>query len=216
MPVAARGWFPEAIAPAALRTLRQLRDCSALEGFYLAGGTALTLRLGHRRSLDLDFFSAVGFEPNRMIERLRSMNREVTVRSQESDTLHVDFDSAKVSFLAYDYPLLFPLSDYEGVDIADPRDIACMKINAISGRGVRRDFIDLYAITQIYGLSELLELFDRKYGGIKFSRIHLLKALTHFEDAEKDTSPELLVDLDWDEVKKFLETQAVAMYRSRR
>ena len=216
MPVAEMGWFPEAIDPATLRTLLQLRDCSALEGLYLAGGTALALRLGHRRSLDLDFFSAVGFAPNRMIERLRSMNREVTVRSQESDTLHVDLDSAKVSFLAYDYPLLFPLSDYEGVDIADPRDIAYMKINAISGRGVRRDFIDLYAITQIYELSELLELFDRKHEGIKFSRIHILKALTHFDDADADASPELLIDLDWDEVKRFLETQAIAMYRSRK
>ena len=151
-----------------------------------------------------------------MIERLRAMNREVTVLSQESDTLHVDLDSAKVSFLAYPYPLLFPLDDFEGIDIADPRDIACMKINAISGRGVRRDFIDLYTIAQTHGLSELLELFDRKHEGIKFSRIHILKALTHFEDAEKDASPELLVDLDWDEVKRFLETQVIAMYRSRR
>ena len=214
MPVGEVGWFLEAIDPVALGALRQLRDCSALDGFYLAGGTGLALRLGHRRSLDLDFFSTTGFAPNRMLERLTSMNRDVRVLSRESDTLHVSLDSTKVSFLAYPYPLLFPLNDFEGVDIADPRDIACMKINAISGRGVRRDFIDLYAIAQTHGLSELLVLFDRKYEGIEFSRIHLLKALTHFEDAEKDPSPELLVDLDWNQIKQFLETQAIAMYRS--
>lgn len=215
MPVGEVGWFPEAIAPAALGALRHLRDCSALDGFYLAGGTGLALQLGHRRSLDLDFFATTGFAPNRLLQRLTSMNRDVTVLSRDSDTLHLSLDSAKVSFLAYPYPLLFPLNDYEGVDIADPRDIACMKINAISGRGVRRDFIDLYAIAQTHGLSELLELFDRKYEGIEFSRIHLLKSLTHFEDAEKDPSPELLVDLDWNQIKQFLETQAIAMYRSR-
>lgn len=214
MPVVDEDWFPEAIDPDALGTLRRLRDCSALDGFYLAGGTALALRLGHRRSLDLDFFTTTGFAPDRMLERLISMNRDVTVLSRESDTLHARIDSARVSFLAYPYPLLFPLDDYEGVDIADLRDIACMKINAISGKGVRRNFIDLFAICKTHGLSELLELFDRKYAGIEFSRIHLLKALTHFEDADKDASPELLADLDWDEIKRFLEAQAVALYRS--
>lgn len=214
MPVGDEDWFPEAIDPDALGTLRRLRDCSALDGFYLAGGTALALRLGHRRSLDLDFFTTTGFAPDRMLERLISMNRDVTVLSRESDALLARIDSAKVSFLAYPYPLLFPLDDYEGVDIADLRDIACMKINAISGRGVRRDFIDLFAICKTHGLSELLELFDRKYAGIEFSRIHLLKSLTHFEDADKDVSPELLEDLDWDEIKRFLEAQAVALYRS--
>ena len=216
MPLADMGWFPEAIEPAALRALRQLRAWSALDGFYLAGGTALALRQGHRMSLDLDFFSASGFAPNRMIERLRSMNRALTVLSQEFDTLHVDLDSAKVSFLAYNYPLLFPLSDFEGVDIADPRDIACMKINALAGRGVRRDLIDLYTIAQTHQLSELLELFDRKYEGIKFSRTLLLKSLTYFEDAEEDESPQLLVDQDWDEIKRFFETQVVAMLRTYR
>ena len=165
-------------------------------------------------SLDLDFFSASDFEPHRMIERLRSMTREVNVLCLESDTLHVEFDSAKVSFLAYNYPLLFPLSDFEGVEIADPRDIACMKINALAGRGVRRDFIDLYTIAQTYQLSELLESFDRKYEGIKFSRILLLKSLTYFEDAEEDESPELFVDQDWDQIKRFFETQVVAMLRT--
>lgn len=174
----------------------------------------MALRLGHRMSLDLDFFSASGFEPHRMIERLRSMTREVNVLCLESDTLHVGLDSAKVSFLAYNYPLLFPLSDFEGVEIADPRDIACMKINALAGRGVRRDFIDLYTIAQTYQLSELLESFDRKYEGIKFSRILLLKSLTYFEDAEEDESPELFVDQDWDQIKRFFETQVVAMLRT--
>ena len=101
MPVGEESWFPEAIDPTALGTLRHLRDSSALGGFYLAGGTALALRLGHRRSLDLDFFTAAGFASDRMLERLTSMNRDVTVLSREADTLHARIDSAKVSFLAY-------------------------------------------------------------------------------------------------------------------
>ena len=114
----------------------------------------------------------------------------------------------KVSFLGYKYPLLFPLTQIElasdvSVNVADARDIGCMKISSISSRGSRRDFIDLYALTRTYPLSEMLTLFDRKYSGTPYNRIHLLKSLAYFADAETEPMPDLLVPVEWNDVKEY-------------
>jgi len=108
-----------------------------------------------------------------------------------------------VSFLGYAYPLLFPEIRFLEVAVADLRDIACMKVSAIASRGTKRDFIDLYVSAQCIGLTEVLHLFDRKYAQTHYSRIHILKSLTFFDDAEKDPMPHMLIPLDWGEVKQF-------------
>ncbi len=108
-----------------------------------------------------------------------------------------------MSFLGYEYPVLFPTHAYLGVAVADPLDIACMKVSAIAGRSTKRDFVDLYIAAQRYGLIEILRLFDRKYAQTHYSRIHILKSLTFFSDAEKDPMPHMLIALDWDTVKRF-------------
>jgi len=89
------------------------------------------------------------------------------------------------------------------VAVADPRDIACMKISAIASRGTKRDFIDLYVSTQRFGLADVLQLFGRKYQQAGYQRMHILKSLVFFEDADKDPMPDLLVTLDWNDVKQF-------------
>jgi hypothetical protein len=99
--------------------------------------------------------------------------------------------------------LLFSVALFAGVPVADLRDIACMKISAIASRGTKRDFIDLYLSARQFGLNELLGLFQRKYVRTGYSRIHILKSLLFFDDAEKDPMPHMLVPLDWDAVKLF-------------
>ena len=207
-------WHPAAIGPATRRALRGLRGCPSLKPFYLAGGTGLALRLGHRVSVDLDFFTPGRVDPDCLLRELRSGFGRVKAVALDSGTLHVHADSVKVSFLGYPYPQLYPFGHFENVAVADPRDIACMKLSAISGRGTRRDFVDLFAIAQIYGLATLLSLFDRKYAGVTYSRIHLLKSLTYFEEANQEGSPNLPADLDWEAVKRFFEDQVVLLYRS--
>jgi hypothetical protein len=108
-----------------------------------------------------------------------------------------------VSFIGYVYPLLFPTTEYSGVAVADPRDIACMKLSAIAGRGARRDFVDLYVAARRFGLREILRLFSRKYAQAAYSRLHLLKSLTYFDDAEKDPMPHALMPLDWSDVRRY-------------
>jgi hypothetical protein len=118
-------------------------------------------------------------------------------------TLHATVQETKVSFLGYACPVLFPTNPFLDVAVADPRDIACMKVSAIAGRGTNRDFVDFYLCAQRYGLKEIPRLFDEKYAQTHYSRTHVLKSLTFFGDADKDPMPHMLVPLDWDTVKQF-------------
>jgi hypothetical protein len=117
--------------------------------------------------------------------------------------LHAVVQGVKVSFLGYAYPLLFSLRKFLGVQVADPRDIACMKLSAIASRGTKRDFVDLYAAAREVRLRELLDLFQQKYARTRYNTVHLLKSLVYFADAEMDPMPDLLARLSWDEIKGF-------------
>jgi predicted nucleotidyltransferase component of viral defense system len=202
-----RVWHREAIRPQVERTLCDLQTLGSLDGFYLAGGTGLALYLGHRRSHDLDFFSGDPVEPEGLIRGMKSL-AGFAVASQAPDTLHVTVQSIKVSFLAYPYPVLFPFATFLGVKVADPRDIACMKLSAIANRGTKRDFVDLYVMAKQCGLAHLLERFKQKYGEVNQSLTHVLKSLSWFEDADKDPMPDMLAPLPWEDVKLYFRSEA--------
>ena len=199
-------WHTEVITPAVERVLAELGSQDVVAPFYLAGGTASALSFGHRRSVDLDFFTAESFQEDQLLMGLQPQTR-LSVIARAQHTLHLHIGGVKVSFLGYVYPVLFPLMLLAGVKIADPRDVACMKISALAGRGTRRDFFDVYVAARQYGLNDLLALFRRKYAAADYSAIHILKSLTFFADAERDPLPDLLVPLTWDEVKQFFQTE---------
>jgi hypothetical protein len=203
-------WHSEVITQDVAGTLRELREGLLLEGFYLAGGTGLALQLGHRRSVDLDFFSERLFNEELLIQKLAD-TQNLSVVSKAKSTLHAGISGVKVSFLGYPYPVLFPFLLFLGVPLVDRRDIACMKISAIASRGTRRDFIDLYVVANEHGLASLLDLFKMKYARANYSEIHVLKSLTYFEEAERDPTPDLLVDISWEDVKDFFITQVPAL-----
>ena len=203
-------WHPDTVSPALRQTLLELQQASLLLPFYLAGGTGLALQLGHRHSEDLDFFASESFDAELLLQNLGRLGG-LSVLARSPQTLHVQLRGAKVSFLDYTYRLLLPLAVFQGVKVADSRDIACMKISAIAGRGTKRDFIDLYFAAQRYGLPRLLELFQEKFSEANYSSIHLLKSLTYFEDAEKDPLPDMLIPLSWKEVKEFFLREVPAL-----
>lgn len=127
--------------------------------------------------------------------------------------MHLLFDGLKVSFLHYPYPLLFPLLRFDPIHVADERDIACMKVDAIANRGSRRDFIDLYVAATRHGLGQIAEWFASKFAAIPYNRVHVLKALTYFVDAEEDPPPDLVVSLDWGTVKDFFLSEVPRLAR---
>jgi hypothetical protein len=112
----------------------------------------------------------------------------------------------KVQFLHYPYRLLLPLHKTKYGALADPLDIALMKLIAIGQRGSKRDFVDVACLLRKFpnvSLGELLELLPRKYGST--NRAHLVRALTYFADAESDPMPRMRWSLKWGEIKRQLE-----------
>jgi len=195
-------WHSQTISAGMAETLCALRDQSLIGDAYLAGGTALALRFGHRTSADLDFFAPGLFEEDSLLARLQAMP-DFSLVAKAPSTIHAVIRGTKVSFLGYPYPALFPIARYLEVPVADSRDIACMKVSAIASRGTKRDFIDLFVASERFSLASILDWFARKYVRTGYSRPHVLKSLTFFADAEKDPMPHMLIPLTWNEVKGF-------------
>jgi hypothetical protein len=194
--------------------LELLTRIGEVRTFYLAGGTALALHLGHRRSRDFDFFRDKEFLPQDLLSRLRDAGQP-TVLQEAAGTLSVLLGGVPTSFFRYDYPLLRPLVDSPwGVPLADPDDIAAMKISALAGRGSRKDFVDLYVYARdVAPLDQAFARFREKYRGVTVDPYHLLRSLSFFEDAEAETMPEVLGDIRWDGVKAFFRAEAARLYR---
>jgi hypothetical protein len=151
--------------------------------FYLAGGTGLALQIGHRDSVDFDFFSNNSFDPNKLIERLLTIfgHKSFIVTQVEKNTLSILLNSKiKISFMTYDYPLLCPLISTEFLNIVSISDIACMKLSTIMQRSALKDYVDLYEIMKIYSLKQLLSFTKKKYSVIDSTVI--LKSLSYLED----------------------------------
>lgn len=197
--------YRETLAPETRRVLEKISRQPFIRDFYLVGGTALALHIGHRESIDLDFFSADDFSLEKLKKDVSALG-EYRLTNEEDGTLDGMLDDVKLTFIRYGYPLLFPLVDFDGIRLADERDIACMKIDAISSRGSKKDFVDIYFLLERHSLSELLSFFAQKYSHIEYNKLHLLKSLAYFDDAEEDMMPKMLKGASWDTVKgKILE-----------
>ncbi|OGI28680.1 MAG: hypothetical protein A2288_00800 [Candidatus Moranbacteria bacterium RIFOXYA12_FULL_44_15] len=172
--------------------------------FYLAGGTALAIHLGHRESVDLDWFCQKSFSNSKVKKNLEETGKFELI-SEEEGTINGLLDNIKVSFFKYDYDLVFPLVSSKNINLADERDVAAMKIDAISSRGSKKDFIDLFFLLKKHTLEDLLDIFSKKYKNIKFNKLHILKSLAFFEDAESDPMPVMLQSADWISIKNSIQ-----------
>ena len=197
----------EILSQSTKNNLLVLKKAGILKNFYLAGGTGLALQLRHRLSLDLGFFTPQDINPQSLIQRMKRLGN-FSVSQEAHNTLEGIFEKTRLTFLTYEYPLLFPLKTKETIKVADSRDIGCMKISAISSRGTKKDFIDLFFIChQIISLKKLLKLFEKKYQSVNYNLMHILKSLSYFEDAEKDPLPQMLIPVSWKEVKEFFKQE---------
>jgi hypothetical protein len=197
--------FHPLVMPAAQQSvLRKIGPHAAAQRFYLAGGTAIAIHLGHRQSVDLDWFTADAIEqPLRIAEYLGQRGVPIEVSSVEKGTLHGSAESVKLSFLEYRYPSLrqpVPWPDF-GCELASLEDLACMKLSAVSSRGAKKDFIDLYALGSThFTLDQMLGFYQQKYETTDL--LHVLSSLTYFDDAESEDTPVLLWPLEWSGVKR--------------
>lgn len=197
----------EALLENTKQTFDLLKNQEFLDQFYLAGGTALALHLGHRSSADLDFFSKENFNEQIILQDLPKIG-EFQLEEKSKQTIIGILNNTKLSFLGYNYPLLNPLEKISNVSIADIYDIACMKIDTISSRGAKRDFVDIYFIAkEIIPLREIMILFQKKYVSLNYNMMHIKKGLVYFDDAESDPMPNMLKPADWQEIKYFFQDE---------
>jgi hypothetical protein len=203
----------KALPPASLDLLARIKASppESLQGWTLAGGTGLALHLGHRRSEGCEFFRTAGMETRSLFQALAAITACETLQSGER-ILTVLAGSVKMSFFQINEPFLFDSAAYAFFRVADPRDIALMKLLAVTNRGSRKDFVDLYTILRDGPvLKDYLEWLPRRFGEGRLSDYQVLLSLTWFDDAEAEPMPEMLEPFSWEECKAFFEREARAL-----
>lgn len=185
-----------------LALLKQLQQMPLFQNSRLVGGTALALQLGHRNSIDLDFF---GEFQNSYIDFLNTFNNEgLTVNSlQNTKSIHIfEIEGVKVDIVNYPYKWLEDPIEDDGIKLSGLKDIASMKLAAITNRGTKKDFIDMYFLLQHFSLNEMLGYYKTKYN--TNSIYNVIRSLVYFADAENDPMPKMYIPVIWDEVKSVI------------
>jgi len=193
--------------------LALLEKSKIIQKAYLAGGTALALQLGHRISYDLDFFTRVEFDENKLLPEINKISNFKLERISWR-TILGKFKGIKFSIFYYAYPVIYPTKSFGRVNIIDVRDIAAMKIAAVASRGIKRDFVDLYFICkEVLPLKKIIELYDKKYKNLATTQVHIMKSLVYFDDAEGTAMPKMLKPCKWEDVKAYFENEVRKMTR---
>ncbi len=183
-----------------LELLRSLMQKEYLNSFVLVGGTALALQLGNRKSIDLDLFSNTDFSSNELLISLLN-DYQIVVNNQLSQTLISTINEVEVDFLKFHYPFIRPIVIIENIRMASLEDIAAMKLDAITGRGSKKDFYDLFFLLKQYSIDELFSFYTEKYP--HQTTFHVARSLTYFEDAEMQPNPVVFdKTITWEVVKQ--------------
>lgn len=192
------------VEPGTLELLKNLMSLPELDGFYLVGGTALALQFGHRMSVHLDLFTELQFDKVALLEALQK-SYDVLVETEEGSMLITSINFVKVNFVKMIYPVLFDPIVAEGVRMLEIRDIAPMKLKAVTQRGSKKDFYDIYYLLDYLTIQQMLELFSLKFR--QFEIFHVLKSLNYFDDAEKYPDPVLFdKTVTWNKVKSKIQS----------
>ncbi|MDO8451463.1 MAG: nucleotidyl transferase AbiEii/AbiGii toxin family protein [bacterium] len=203
--------FTAVLSQDAQDALAVLGRSGLLSQAYLAGGSALALQFGHRRSVDFDFFSPHEFSPDKLRKALSLLGAFETTFAKGITLLGV-FEGVKFSYFQYEYPLVDATITHEGIAIANLKDIAAMKLAAIMDRGKKRDFIDLFVLAhQGLTFDVMLKVYDQKYHALESNMFSLFRAMNYFDEADTTDMPEMLIPLSWEEIKKFFIAESMRL-----
>ena len=190
----------QTVKPNTLELLKSLMQKEYLNSFVLVGGTALALQMGNRESIDLDLFSTADFSSSEILSFLLN-DYQIVVNNQHTQTLISTINQVKVDFIKFHYPFIRPFVILENIRMASIEDIAAMKLDAITGRGSKKDFYDLFFLLQHYSVTDLFSFYSEKYP--HQTTFQVIRSLSYFEDAEIQPSP-LVFDktITWEVVKQ--------------
>lgn len=202
----------QTILPDTLELLKCFATQPEMQGLRLVGGTALALQYGHRQSVDLDFFGTPGTDQDELLAMVERMGA-YRLRNRTRNILQLIVNGIMVDIVDYSqYPWIDDPVCWEGITLASPKDIAAMKINAVEGRGTKKDFIDIYQLLQHYSLEDLLAFYSQKYPN--YSLFRALLSLNYFDDADPQAMPKMFIPTSWEEMKKAI-SAAVNNYQKR-
>lgn len=190
----------ETIHPTTLELLKKLTAQEELRDMRLVGGTSLALQYGHRQSVDLDFFGKPQASQDEIIQMAERLG-DLMILNHTKSILRMVINGVKVDVVDYScYEWIDEPVTEEGLVLASPMNIAALKINAIEGRGTKKDFVDIDELLKHYDLSDILGFYSEKYPN--YSIFRALLSLTYFEDAETQAMPVMFSSVTWDEIKK--------------
>ncbi len=188
------------VDPKVLELLKKLMTVDEFSNLRLVGGTSLSLQIGHRKSIDIDLF---GNYPDDIdfIKLISDIGNYTWLKKSRNINIFY-INNIKVDFVNYPYKWLENELKVDNIRLANIMDIAAMKINAITGRGAKKDFIDLFFILKYFTFNEILNFYSQKYGGDDV--ILALKSIAYFEDANEEEMPVMFNNVGWDEIKKYI------------
>lgn len=199
----------QTLTESTLALLRELMRLPELKAFFLVGGTNLSLKLGHRISVDLDLFTDMPFDSDTLLRTLEGKFPDLIIIRHTPGAVLAYIQKVKVDFIVYEYDLLQPVEEIDGIRFVSLPDVAAMKVNAVSRRGVKKDFWDIAELLDHFSLEQMFQFFKKKHKATDVG--HLVRSMVYFADAEESESPLTLKKNTWAEVKKKIERK-VRMY----
>jgi hypothetical protein len=188
--------------------LELLKFCMTRKEFSelrLVGGTDLALQYGHRKSVDIDLFGIIDLEKVDTFQLLNEFSKDVQIISKQKHINIYIVNGVKIDFVNYNYPWLKEPKVIDNICLAAVEDVAAMKLNAIAGRGSKKDFIDIELILKEFSLNQLVDFYKTKYN--QESEFMALKSMLYFADADLEVEPEMFSDFKWTNTKQFIKQQ---------
>jgi hypothetical protein len=204
----------ETVTPPLLNIIKKICSEPFFQPFRLVGGTALSLELGHRMSVDADFFTNETFDKEEAIRIMNALFPNFMVLKSSLHGFAATYQNVKIDIYTWGVPFLLPATETEGLRMADIRDIAALKLEAIIQRKEEKDFRDIYALLKRFSLAELINLFKERYPhhNSKMLTDHLLAA----SYVERDLSILLFDDTSWEQIGFTIEKSVRDFYETMR
>ncbi len=191
--------YTKTVAPATLGLLKEMMSMPSLQKFGLVGGTNLSLRYGHRMSIDLDLFTNEPFNSETILSEIERRFQTVEVVDENPNMLFLFVEGVKIDMVFVPYPDIEPFDEEDGIRLTSCPDVIAMKLNALARRGSKKDFWDLVEILDRYSIEEILGFFKLKYSSKDV--LYILRSMIYFEDAERQIDPDPLKKITWTQVK---------------
>jgi len=189
-------------------------DIPELRSFGLVGGTALSLKFGHRISIDLDLFSHKDFNNLEIIESLKNQFGDDFEVEQKPPQFGIFcfIEGVKVDIIRYPHPLIRPLETIAGIRMYSNEDIIAMKVQAILGRAKKKDFWDVAELLKHYKVKDFIDFHHEKFSTQNLL-ISVPQAISYFSDAEESEDPVSLKGQTWPKTQKFIQKKVAEYLR---